>query len=137
MTIEIKYLKNTTKISESADYKYRGFISEIPKNGIIEYKFIKNDLIVNLDILIVADKPHTTPKSLIIRFIADQRASGCKAKMNVRIITIKDNEISVLPELIVENNDVDIDHTVAIGPLDQESLFYIKSRGVSDLNKLF
>lgn len=134
---EIVDFKKEYSCTESTHYQYRGGIDALPEQSKLVFNLEKPNTEIFVDLLIVADKKAIQPRSLMVVFNAKGYAAGCKAKMKVRIITFKNTEITVLPQLIVENNDVEVDHSVAIGPIDKESSFYLKSRGVSNFSKLF
>ena len=61
-----------------------------------------------------------------------KNASGAQAFLRHQILLVGDNSQAVsIPELEIENNQVQASHASAIGPVDQSQLFYLMSRGFS------
>jgi hypothetical protein len=55
---------------------------------------------------------------------------GCKANQVGRIINLTDNQCSINPNLLIENNEVEANHSAAIGKFSDEEIFYLMSRGI-------
>ena len=53
-------------------------------------------------------------------------------KQDNKIINLKEGDSSILPNLIVDNNDIDASHGAYIGTFDEEIMFYMNSRGISE-----
>lgn len=48
------------------------------------------------------------------------------------IIEMEDNNSIIKPNLIIDNNDIEANHSAYIGYFNQEELFYLKSRGIKE-----
>ncbi len=53
-------------------------------------------------------------------------------QMNRALLLSPDAEIDTKPELEIFADDVKCSHGAAVGELDSEQLFYLRSRGISD-----
>lgn len=49
------------------------------------------------------------------------------------IILDNHSEADAIPQLLIDNNEVKCSHAVAIGRIDEEKLFYLMSRGITEL----
>jgi len=56
---------------------------------------------------------------------------GCTLNQNNRIITFNDKKCVITPKLFIDEQDVTANHSALIGTFDEESLFYLMSRGIS------
>ena len=60
------------------------------------------------------------------------KASNVQAFLKHTVLLVGDDSSAVsIPELEIENNQVQASHASAIGPVDQSQLFYLMSRGFS------
>lgn len=60
-------------------------------------------------------------------------SSKCQGKQRAETLLLgKETEAQALPTLEIENNDVHCVHGAAIGPINQEQLFYLQSKGFSE-----
>lgn len=50
---------------------------------------------------------------------------------NIRILTLNEEENEILPNLLVDSNEVNVNHNVTISSVDEEDLFYLTSKGIS------
>lgn len=59
-------------------------------------------------------------------------------KQDNKIINIKNGKSFILPNLIVDNNDIEASHSAYIGNFDEDIIFYLMTRGLSkkDSNNL-
>lgn len=58
--------------------------------------------------------------------------SSCQ-QLNKGIILSDKGEIKVVPSLFIDEYDVEASHGAAIGQIDENQMFYLKSRGMTDL----
>ena len=56
---------------------------------------------------------------------------SCKTSQENKIININNGKSSILPNLIVDTDDVEANHSAFIGDFDKDILFYLKSRGLT------
>ena len=52
-------------------------------------------------------------------------------KQDNKIINLKNGKSSILPNLIVDNNDIEASHSAYIGTFDEDKKFYMMSRGLT------
>lgn len=55
---------------------------------------------------------------------------NCELNQNSRIITMNENNCSINPNLLIEENDVVANHAALIGKFNEQEIFYIMSRGI-------
>lgn len=69
------------------------------------------------------------------RILIEQDAQRIEAYQSSNNLILSDNaEIDAKPELEIYADDVSCSHGATIGRLDQEALFYLRSRGVSEVD---
>ena len=58
---------------------------------------------------------------------------------NSKIINYKDGDSKIIPNLIIDTNDIYASHSAYIGNIDKETKFYLESRGLTEeeINSLF
>lgn len=61
---------------------------------------------------------------------------NCYLNQDNRIYTFNENKCTIDPILLIENNDVIANHSAFIGKFDDETLFYLMSRGISKNNAI-
>lgn len=63
---------------------------------------------------------------------------GCICNQDNQIINMKDGMSTICPNLLIDNYDVDSNHSAYIGKFKDEYLFYMMSRGIEEsvCNKL-
>ena len=57
---------------------------------------------------------------------------NCEASQYSKIINYKNGNSKIIPNLIIDNNDVIANHSAYIGSFSEEDIFYIKSRGINE-----
>ena len=112
--------------------------------------FTKNILVkpgqtLNLETIMEFIAPHTIGNTFIkavvmpggsltlkgiIKIKKTAKQSQAFLKHSVLLISDDSRAISI-PELEIENNDIQASHASAIGPIDPDQLFYLMSRGFS------
>ena len=57
---------------------------------------------------------------------------------NSKIILMGENNSSIKPNLLVDNNDINANHSAYVGHFKEDEVFYLKSRGIreEEVNKL-
>ncbi len=63
--------------------------------------------------------------------IVPKKSSKCICNQENQIINMKDGKSSILPNLLIDNYDVDSNHSAYIGKFNREKIFYLMSRGLS------
>ncbi len=63
---------------------------------------------------------------------------NCICNQDNKIISMKDNHSTIKPNLMIDNNQIEANHSAYIGRFKKEDIFYLMSRGISeaDCNKL-
>lgn len=64
-------------------------------------------------------------------------AKGAKAHQDSRLLTISDNQkTTVLPQLLIDENDVEASHAATVGQIDEMQLYYMQLRGLSEMESM-
>ena len=50
---------------------------------------------------------------------------------NIRVLTLNEEENEILPNLLVDSNEVNVNHNATISSINEEDLFYLTSKGIS------
>lgn len=56
--------------------------------------------------------------------------TDCVVNQNNRIITMNENKCNINPNLLIEENDVEANHSALIGKFNENEIFYLMSRGI-------
>lgn len=72
----------------------------------------------------------------IINGYVKKESTNAICNQDSKIIVMKDNNSSIKPNLIIDNNEIDANHSSYIGFFPKEKLFYLKSRGIDENNCL-
>jgi len=64
----------------------------------------------------------------------DRKAKGSDVNILEKGIILENGKIDFFPNLKIENNDVKASHAASTFRISEDDLFYIQSRGVSELN---
>ena len=109
------------------------------------YLINKNNKI-NIDIKVLHKVKNTTSKQQIKGLVADfghvnfvgtieipKDAQKCDGRQNHRAVLLSDKAtVSATPQLEIWADDVQCAHGSAVGPLDKNQLFYLKTRGLHE-----
>lgn len=68
--------------------------------------------------------------SFHVNNIVQKGKVGCTIDQNSRIITLNDKKQVIKPILLIDENDVSACHSAHIGSFEEETLFYLQSRGI-------
>ena len=66
--------------------------------------------------------------------IIPQRLSNISCGQNSKIINFSNGNSKIIPNLIIDSNDIVANHSAYIGKIDDEEKFYMASRGLSDID---
>ena len=70
--------------------------------------------------------------SFVAKTIVEETASNVEAKQSIKSLMLTPTaNITALPIIDIKNNDVSASHGASIGTLDEELLFYMRSRGLN------
>lgn len=67
----------------------------------------------------------------IVDGIIKKDSSSVNFKQDNKIINLKDGKSNILPNLIVDNSEIEASHSAYIGTFDEEDKFYMMSRGLT------
>lgn len=68
----------------------------------------------------------------IVDGIIDKDSEKVNFKQDNKIINLKNGKSNILPNLIVDNNDIEASHSAYIGTFDEDKKFYMMSRGLTE-----
>lgn len=60
--------------------------------------------------------------------------NNCETSQYNKIINFKNGNSKIIPNLIIDNNDVVANHSAYIGSFSDDDIFYIKSRGINEID---
>ena len=63
--------------------------------------------------------------------IVPKNSIGCICNQENQIINLQDGKSTICPNLLIDNYDVDSNHSAYIGKFSEEKIFYLMSRGIS------
>jgi Fe-S cluster assembly protein SufD len=64
----------------------------------------------------------------------DKGAHGANGQQAERLLMLsKDSRADAIPMLLIDENDVKCGHAASVGQIDEEQLFYLMSRGISEM----
>lgn len=154
------FFKNTStdiiiNIWENAKVDFYGFFSQTcPKNIVIEqYEdhssfhmkslFIENDAPLSSNISSKINSNHSTSNLHVVSMVQENKISinssleiekenkKAQARLDLENIFLgKNGSIHSLPNLFIKTNDVKVSHSSKTHRLDENKLFYLKSRGL-------
>ena len=153
----IKYIYN---LNENSSLFYNSFLTTLGNNE--EHYIYLNEKYANVDFKIrtiskntenykvfVYHKADNTSSNIILRGVNNEgtihfyvsgevlkNIKNCYVNQDNRIYTFNQNKCTIDPILLIENNDVVANHAAFIGKFDEETLFYLMSRGISKNNAI-
>lgn len=122
VNIEINLEKNTNII-----YNH----SVLGKNNSVNsFKIVHNDsnsnsMINNNGINILDNKLYFNVDGIILKDLVNINCS-----QNSKIINFGNGDAKIIPNLIIDSNDINASHSAYIGKIEDEQVFYLKSRGL-------
>ena len=66
--------------------------------------------------------------------VEKEREKTCAFMQNKNLLLSDDSRISTIPVLEIYNDDTECSHSATSGSLDKEKLFYLKTRGINELD---
>jgi len=90
-----------------------------------------NNTFSDIDLKVVLKDKANSAYTGLIRI--DESAAGCEAYQTNRNLLLNYGcKAQTIPELEILNEDVSCSHGATVGPVDQESIFYLKCRGIEE-----
>ena len=68
----------------------------------------------------------------IVDGIIEKNAEKVSFKQDNKIINLKNGKSNILPNLIVDSNDIEASHSAYIGTFNEDEKFYMMSRGITE-----
>ena len=112
-------VKYTTSIINYEDNIYKQTINHKNDDTI---SIIKNNCINILD----------NEFKFVIDGIIEKDAERVDLKQDNKIINLRNGKSNILPNLIVDNNDINASHSAYIGTFDEDTKIYMMSRGLTN-----
>ena len=69
--------------------------------------------------------------SFVINSIVSKDYTGIKTSQDSKIIILKDNNATIKPNLLIDNDDIEAEHSAYIGRFKEDEIFYLMTRGIS------
>ena len=69
--------------------------------------------------------------SFVINSIVPKEYNGIKTSQDSKIIILKDNNATIKPNLLIDNDDIEAEHSAYIGRFKEDEIFYLMTRGIS------
>ena len=122
ITININDINSRVKYNSSIiNYKDNSYIQTINHNKSDTQSKIVNHCIN------VENKEF----KFIVDGVINRTSERVDFKQDNKIINLKNGKSSILPNLIVDNNDIEASHSAYIGTFDEDKKFYMMSRGLT------
>ena len=67
-----------------------------------------------------------------IEGVVPKESSNCVCNQENQIMNMNDGKSTIFPNLLIDNYDIDCNHSAYIGKFSEEKLFYMMSRGFSE-----
>ena len=68
--------------------------------------------------------------SFVINTVVPKDCININTNQDSKIIVLKDNNASIKPNLLIDNDDIEANHAAYIGRFKEEELFYLMTRGI-------
>ena len=151
-------LKLTIILKENAHLLYNRFICYERANTIIKleqdnnteallnYSFLANgNCFIKIDSFIKGNHNYTEIKTKVVtqqrgKAVIEATAEVSKnTKDNylledINIFVDNDEESTIIPNLLVSSNEVEVNHAATIGGINKEDLFYLSTKGITNKN---
>ena len=66
----------------------------------------------------------------IVDGVIDKNSYDTKLRQDNKIVNLKEGKSYILPNLIVDNSEIEAEHAAYIGSFDEDKEFYLESRGI-------
>ena len=98
-----------------------------------DYKININHLGNNIISKIINHGINTTDSKLsyIINTVVPKEYTKIKTSQDSKIIVLKDNNSTIKPNLLIDNDDIEANHSAYIGRFKEDNIFYLMTRGIS------
>jgi len=72
--------------------------------------------------------------SFIVNANVPKDSININTNQDSKILLLGDGVASILPNLVIDNDDIEASHSAYVGDFKKEELFYLESRGLSNLD---
>ena len=69
--------------------------------------------------------------SFIINTMVPKDIFNIKTSQDSKVILLGDNNVTIKPNLLIDNDDIEANHAAYIGKFKEDEIFYLMSRGLS------
>ena len=69
--------------------------------------------------------------SYVINTVVPKNYTRINTNQYSKIITLKDNNSNIKPNLLIDNDDIEANHSAYIGRFKEDNIFYLMTRGIS------
>ena len=69
--------------------------------------------------------------SYTINTVVPKEYINIKTSQDSKIIVLKDNNATIKPNLLIDNDDIEANHAAYIGRFKEEEIFYLMTRGIT------
>ena len=122
VTIKMNDINSRVKYTTSViNYSDNNYVQKVIHNSSNTKSVITNHCI-NID---------NNEFKFIVDGICEKNLEGISFKQDNRIINLKDGKSNILPNLIVDTNEVEASHSAYIGTFNEDDIFYMMSRGLT------
>lgn len=95
-----------------------------------EFVFSKADIKVEIEYRFISGNTFSFKNK--VNLIAPEGIKNVYGHLTMKSLVLSDNTSSTfMPFLQIDERDVDVDHSVSMGSIDKEILFYFSSRGIN------
>lgn len=68
--------------------------------------------------------------SFTINTIVPKNSNNIKTNQDSKIIVLRDNNCTIKPNLLIDNDDIEAEHAAYIGRFKDDEIFYLMTRGI-------
>jgi hypothetical protein len=124
---------NLNGINAKIDYCFKTISTGLEKYDLMIYHNYNNTTSNIINNGVNADEG-----SLVfnITSIVLNNKKNCIVNQNNRIINLGNNKCEINPNLLIEENDIEANHSALIGRFSDEEMFYLQSRGLNEKQTL-
>ena len=123
-------IANLNGINSSIDYNFKSIATTKEVYDIVVSHNSKNTSsnIINNSLCIESGKVYIQVSGYV-----DNGITGCEINQSNQIINLTDNKCEIRPNLYINEFDTIANHSALIGGFDLDELFYLQTRGISEL----
>ena len=120
---------NIDLVKDDINYRYAySTINKDNNNYEININHLANNIISNITNHGINTEDNKL--SFVINTIVPKNSLNINTNQDSKIIVLKDNNASIKPNLLIDNDDIEANHAAYIGRFKEEELFYFMTRGI-------